>query len=204
MLFMGQIVLDEDLFPNSNGAVVYLFFADDTELLYDEATAVVIQTKDATYKTEYKNLSLKYVPEATGKSIYEFDDDRNATPKEYTLTFNPIETETAIPLAERGYDDIDYEVGLNFSKPQLTGNKIGGQALYIGQLNRPPEWFDSEEWLLLLQLAPTQGYWDTALKTKGIYRPNFYPFSMPLYEFGMISIFISKDYTQTKWEIQNP
>lgn len=206
MLFLGQIVLEEEIFPNSNGAVVYLFFADYTELLYEEATAVVIQTASATYKTEYENFHLKYVAEATGKSIHEWDENNQAIPKEYNLLLDPIETEIDTPVAERWdrWNDFDYDTGLNFSKPELAGNKIGGQAICIGQLSNPPAFYDSEDWHLLVQLAPIQGYWDTTLKAEGNYQPNFYPFSMHLLEFSIISIFISKDYTQTKWEIQNP
>jgi uncharacterized protein YwqG len=206
MLFLGQIVLEEDIFPDSNGAVVYLFFADGIELLYEKSTAIVIQTTNSTYKTEFKNFYLKYVAEATGKSIYEFDEDNNAVPKEYNLLFNPLETEIPTPVAERWdrWNDFDYDTGLSFSKPDLAGNKIGGQAICMSGLSNLPAYYDSEDWNLLLQLAPIQGYWDTALKAQGGYRPNFYPFSMPMYEFTIISIFISKDYTQTKWEIQSP
>lgn len=206
MLFLGQIVLEEAIFQNSNGAVVYLFFADNTELLYEEATAVVIQTKNATYKTAYKNFDLRYVSETTGKSIYEWNDDQNTVPKEYNLVFNSIDTETVTALAERydPWNDFDYDTGLNFSKTELAGNKIGGQAICIANLSQTPVYFDSEDWYLLLQLAPIQGYWDTALLAERIYKPNFYPFVMPLYEFSIVSVFISKDYTQAKWEIQNP
>ena len=92
---------------------------------------------------------------------------------------------------------MDCDTGFEFSKPSLAGNKIGGQPLYIQGLTNPPSEFNSEEWLLLLQLAPTQGYWNNL-------KPNFYPFYIELGEFGILTVFISSDYKQTKCFVQQP
>jgi len=204
MLFLGQIALEEAIFPNSNGAIAYLFFGDEVELLYNEAVAVVIQTKNAVYKT--LNYDLSYTSETTGESIYELDENQGKLPlKDYNVVLSAIETETATPVNKR-YDcwnDLDLDTGYHFSKPELAGNKIGGQAIYVENV-KAPRCYGSKDWYLLLQLAPTQGYWDLLLQDKGFYQPNFYPFFMPMYPFSIVSIFISKDYTQTKWYIQNP
>lgn len=45
MMFQSQIVLDPALFPDSNGAIAYIFYGDG-EQLYNEAFAVVLQTKE--------------------------------------------------------------------------------------------------------------------------------------------------------------
>lgn len=202
MLFMGQIVLEKAIFPDILGNVVaYLFFADEVEQLYPEATAIVIQTDSQTYT----NVEAKYLPDTIGKSIYELADNHQTTfPKEYEAVLSEIETENHLPLLERYHlSYYDYDKGYSFSKPERAGNKIGGQAIYIEGLDNPPEHYDSEDWHLLLQLAPTSGYWDLDLAKKRKYQPNFYPFFMSMYETAIISIFISKDYTQTQWFIQN-
>ncbi|MDX2304490.1 MAG: hypothetical protein NW226_16910 [Microscillaceae bacterium] len=206
MLFMGQIVLEKAIFPDILGNVVaYLFFADEVEQLYPEATAIVIQTDAKTYT----NVEVAHLPDLVGKSIYELAEDHQTTfPKEYEAVLSEIETENYLPLEERynwqkGDFDFQNYTGYQFSKPALAGNKIGGQAIYVEGLDTPPKPFDSEDWHLLLQLAPKAGYWDLTWQKKGLYQPNFYPFFMQMYSTSIISIFISKDYTQTQWFIQN-
>ena len=194
MLFLGQISLDRELFPDSNGTMVYIFFGEESEPIYDEAVGIVIQTSESLYTNE--DSEIEFVSEATGPAIYELDEEGEPIYKEYRVILNPIENEDSIPLEERyTMNDFDYNTGFQFSKPELAGNKIGGQPLYIQGLSNPPEEFNSEEWLLLLQLAPIQGYWNNSQR-------NFYPFLMELGSFGILTIFISKDYKQTKCYIQ--
>lgn len=193
MMFLGQISLNEELFPDSNGTMVYLFFSGESEPLFNGAFAVVIQTSENVYTS---GDMIEFVSEATGPAIYEFDEENQRVYKEYRVTLNPVEDEDLIPLEERyTMNDLDYDTGFQFSRPELAGNKIGGQPLYIQGLDTPPEQFTSDEWLLLLQLAPTQGYWNNL-------RPNFYPFYMDLDEFGILTVFISQDYTQATCYIQ--
>lgn len=104
--------------------------------------------------------------------------------------------ETSTPRAGRT-DGLDYDEGYQFSKPTLAGSKIGGQPFYVGTLDTPPEYFTSDQWEQLLQLAPTQGYWDN-------YQPNFYPFYMEMGEFSLLNVFITKDYKRAEACIQMP
>lgn len=195
MLFLGQIYLHEELFPNNNGTIVYLFISGDVEILYKEATAAVIQTSESVYTS---GDDIEFLSEATGSTIYELDENRQPVYKEYRVILNPVENEDPILLEERyKRNNLDLDTGYQFSRPELAGNKIGGQPLYIEGLTTPPEIFKSQEWLLLLQLAPTQGYWNNL-------QPNFYPFSMELGEFGILTVFISQDYKQVDWYIQQP
>ncbi len=196
MMFLGQIYLNKELFPESDDTMAYLFFAGESEPLYNEAIAIVIQTSESVYTNGAPEI--EFVSEATGSAIYELDEDRQPVYKEYRVVLNPIENEDSVPLEERyTMNDLDYDTGFQFSRPELAGNKIGGQPLYIQRLTTPPEQFNSEEWLLLLQLAPTQGYWNNL-------QPNFYPFYMELGEFGILTVFISKDCTQAICYIQQP
>lgn len=115
----------------------------------------------------------------------------------------PIVVEKAWPLEERfnsygdGADILDYEEGYRFAKPELVGNKIGGQPFYIEGLDTPPEYFTDDKWLQLLQLAPTEGYWNN-------YQPNFYPFYMEMGEFSLLNVFVTKDYKRAEAYIQMP
>lgn len=195
MMFLGQIALDQQLFPNSNGTIVYLFFSGESEPLYNEAFAGVIQTSEKVYTSGDQ---IEFVSAATGPAIYQLDEERQPVYQEYIVVLNPPEDEDSIPLEERyTMNDLDYDTGFQFATPELVGNKIGGQPLYIEGLDTPPEYFTSDEWLLLLQLASTQGYWNNL-------QPNFYPFYMDLGEFGILTVFISKDYTQVVSYIQQP
>lgn len=195
MLFLGQIALNQELFPDSNNTMVYLFFGEESEPIYNEAFAVVIQTSENVHTIGDE---LEFVTEATGPTIYELDEDRQPIYKEYRVILNSVENEESIPIEERyTINDLDYDTGFQFSRPELAGNKIGGQPLYIEGLDTPPEQFNSNEWLLLLQLAPMRGYWDNL-------QSNFYPFHMELGEFGILTVFISKNYTDAKCCIQQP
>ena len=195
MMFVGQILLEPKLFPNSNGTMVYLFIIDECEPLYEEAITTVIQSLENTY---LDNDNFEYASEPTGPTTYEVDENRQVVYKEYKVVLEPIEDEEIISIEEmyRIYE-LDYDTGFQFSKPELAGNKIGGQPLYMKSLTNIAEGFNSEEWLLLLQLAPTQGYWDNL-------QPNFYPFLMELGEFGILTVFISSDYKNTRCYIQHP
>ena len=196
MVFLGQIYLTQELFPNSNDTMVYIFFSGESEPLYNEATAIVIQTSESVYTND--DSEIEFVSEFTGPAIYELNEARQPVYKEYGVLLDPVEDENSIPLEERyAMNDLDYDTGFGFSKPELAGNKTGGQPIYIEGLTTPPEEFTSEEWLLLLQLAPKEGYWNNL-------QPNFYPFHMELGEFGILTVFISKDYTQAKCYIQQP
>ena len=195
MLFLGQVALNQELFPASNGAMVYLFFSEESEPLYNEAFAVVIQTSENVYTSDYE---IEFVAESTGPTVYELNEEREAIYKEYGIVLESEENEASTPLEERyTMNDLDYDTGFQFARPEFAGNKIGGQPLYIEGLDTPPEYFTSDEWLLLLQLAPTQGYWDDL-------HPNFYPFYMELGEFGILEVFISRDYKQAICYVQQP
>ncbi|HMV43805.1 MAG TPA: DUF1963 domain-containing protein [Leptospiraceae bacterium] len=203
MLFLGQIALDERLFPDSKGTIVYIFFSAESEPVYNEAFAVVIQTPETVYTN---GNDIEFISEATGPAIYELqqleededEEDNRAVYREYRVILEAEENEDLIPLEERyTFDNLDYDTGFQFSRPELAGNKIGGQPLYIEGLDTPPEAFNSEEWLLLLQLAPTEGYWNNL-------QPNFYPFHLELGEFGILTVFISRDYKRIEWYIQQP
>lgn len=74
------------------------------------------------------------------------------------------------------------DTGFELARQELARNKIGGQSLYIEGLSTPPEQFYSEEGLLLLQLNPTQRYWNNL-------QPNFYLFHMELGKFGILDNF---------------
>ena len=193
MLFMAQISLNPELFPNNNGTMVYIFFSGDSEIINEVDIATVIQTYENAYLDDD---NFEYASESTGPIICELDENRQAIYKEYKAVLQPIEDEKMVLLEERyTIDDWDCEVKFHFTKSFLAGNKIGGQPLYIQGLTNPPYEFNSEEWLLLLQLAPTQGYWDNL-------QPNFYPFHMDLDDCGILTIFISSDYKQTKCYVQ--
>lgn len=195
MLFLGQIALDQELFPDSDGTMVYIFFGESSEPIYNEAFAVVIQTAENVHTSGDE---IEFVKEATGPTIYELDEEHEAVYKEYRVVLEPKENEDSIPLEERyTINDLDYDTGFHFTRPEIAGNKIGGQPIYIEGLDIPPEQFTSNEWLLLLQLAPKKGYWDNL-------QPNFYPFHMELGEFGILTVFISKDYTKAICYVQQP
>ena len=200
MLFQSQIVLDPALFPNSNGAMAYIFFGDG-EQLPNDAFAVVLQTKDQK-ALHTQSQAMEFANASIGPTIYEWitiNDREEKIPKEYQVILDPLVEEEAIPLKERydEYHDLDYDLGYRFSKPALAGNKIGGQPFYVGYLDTPPEYFTSDEWLLLLQLAPTEGFWDN-------YQPNFYPFYMEMGEFSLLNVFMTKDFKRAEAYIQMP
>lgn len=204
MMFQSQIVLDPALFPDSNGAMAYIFYGDE-EQLSDVDFAVVLQTKE-NKSLNTQSEEIKFVAEATGPAIYEWievDEEDEKVFKEYKVIIEPVVEEKALPLRERynrrtgGTDGLDYDEGYQFSKPELVGNKIGGQPFYVGTLDTPPEYFTSDQWEQLLQLAPTQGYWDN-------YQPNFYPFYMEMGEFGLLNVFITKDYKRAEAHVQMP
>ena len=194
MLFLGQIELNRQLFPGSNGEMVYIFFGEASEPLSDRSVGIVIQTSESIHTNE--DDELQFVSETTGPAIYELGKNDRLVYKEYQVLLEALEEEESIPLEKRfTIYDYDDESGFQFSKPSLAGNKIGGQPLYIEGLDDPPEEFNSEQWLLLLQLAPLQGYWNNS-------QPNFYPFYMNLGDLCIMTIFISKDYKLTKCFIQ--
>lgn len=195
MLFLGQIALNKELFPDSDGIMVYIFFGEGSEPLYNEAFAIVIQTSENVHTSGDE---IEFISEVTGSTVYQLDEDSEPVYREYRVVLEPIENEDSIPLRERyTMNDLDYDSGYQFTRPELAGNKIGGQPLYIEGLDTPPEEFNSDNWLLLLQLAPTEGYYNNL-------QPNFYPFYMELGEFGILTVFISKDYKQAKCYVQQP
>ncbi|BAZ78767.1 DUF1963 domain-containing protein [Sphaerospermopsis kisseleviana CS-549] len=195
MLFLGQIALNHEIFPDSNGIMVYLFFEQESEPLYNEAFAIVIQTTENVYTSGDQ---IEFLSATTGPTIYELNEDNEVVYQEYGVILEHVENEDSVPLKERyTINDLNYDPGYQFARPELAGNKIGGQPLYIGHLTNPPELFTSDEWLLLLQLAPTQGYYNNL-------QPNFYPFYMELGEFGILTVFISQDYTQAVCYVQQP
>ena len=195
MIFLGQISLNQDLFPQPDSTMVYLFFSEESEPLYNEAFAVVIQTSENVHTS---GDGIEFVSATTGPAIYELDEYHQAVYKEYRVVLNPEQNEDLIPLEERyTMNDLDYDTGFQFSRPELAGNKIGGQPLYIEGIDNPPEQFNSDKWLLLLQLAPIQGYWHNL-------QPNFYPFHLELGEFSILTVFISQDYTQAICYVQQP
>ncbi|MGF1490767.1 MAG: DUF1963 domain-containing protein [Prochloraceae cyanobacterium] len=194
MLFMSQISLDPKLFPDSDGTMVYVFFCDECESLYKEAMATVIQTSDNISRNGASYT--EFVSEANGPAIYELDDNCQAVYKEYKVLLDPIEDEEIISIEERyKINNWDDRIGFQFSRPSIAGNKIGGQPLCLYFVKDPEENFNQEEWLLLLQLAPIQGYWNNG-------QPNFYPFYMYLNDSGILTVFISSDYKKTKCYVQ--
>lgn len=198
MTFLSQITPGVELFPNSQGIMAYIFFGTG-EPLYNEAFTVVLQSKESVAINTHTEV--EFVTETTGPTLYELktiDGERQWIAKEYKAALeSPVEEED-LPLLER-YDeaDLDYDEGYQFSKPALAGNKIGGQPFYIEGLDTPPEYYTTDEWDLLLQLAPTRGFWDNL-------QPNFYPFYMELGEFGLLNVFITKDYKRAEVYIQVP
>ena len=130
MMFLGQIYLNQELFPESDRAIAYLFFAGESKPLYNEATAIVIQSEESVYTNGAPEI--EFVSEATGLTLYEWDEDRQAIYKEYRVVLNPIENEDSVPLEERyAMNDLDCDTGFEFARQELAGNKIGGQPLYI-------------------------------------------------------------------------
>ncbi|HAS42580.1 MAG TPA: hypothetical protein DCS93_19020 [Microscillaceae bacterium] len=200
MMFQSQIVLDPALFPDSNGAIAYIFYGDEEQLSnYD--FVVVLQTKEnESLNTQTEEID--FVNEATGPAIYEWVEiggEEEKVSKEYKVVIESVIEEEDLPLLER-YDemnDLDYDAGYQFSKTELAGNKIGGQPFYITGLDTPPEHFVADQWEQLMQLAPVQGYWDGN-------QPNFYPFYMEMGEFGILNVFITKDYKRAEVYIQTP
>lgn len=197
MCFFGQVALPEELFPASADTLVYLFFSAESEPLASESFTAVVQRGTDVYLSA--DPTVVFGAEAQGPTLFEQDEAGRATAREYRAILGPVEVEGAIPLDERyTFNDLDYASGFTFAHPELAGNKIGGQALYIGQLSDPPEPFDAEGWRLLLQLAPRQGYYGDG------FQPNFYPFAMELGEFGILSAFISDDYTHVVCVVEQP
>ncbi|HAS42583.1 MAG TPA: hypothetical protein DCS93_19035 [Microscillaceae bacterium] len=197
MLFMGQIALKNDIFPTSDGLVAYIFFGAALEPVTGSALAIVLQNPQDDFFNTHSNPEIKFTSEATGPTIYEFNEEDEMVSKEYLLSFQNLKEEESVPFEERyTQGELDIEVGYNFSKPELAGNKIGGQPIYV-ERRTPPDCFTSDDWHILLQLAPKQGYIDG-------YGTNFYPFHMELYGFSIVQIFVSKDYKQVEAYILSP
>lgn len=197
MLFLGQILLEEQIFPGSNEMMAYIFI-DEVEVLYNEAIVIVLQP--GILDPGNAHVTYNYIAEAQGPSLYELDEHRQAIPQTQGYDLLTVYAqEPRIDPSERYQPGhrLDYEEGYQFLHPDLAGNKIGGQALYVESLYPPPAYFTSDQWTLLLQLAPKSGYWH------GL-QPNFYPFQMELGEFGLLSIFIKKDYSRAKAYVQQP
>ncbi|GAB4207469.1 MAG: hypothetical protein OHK0022_35750 [Roseiflexaceae bacterium] len=197
MLFLAQIALDGGLFPGADGTVVYLFYSAAAEPLYGEAIAAVIQRGGQVFTSAAPEVS--FVPQASGPAVFELDAARHQVYREYQVIAEPATDEPSIPLTERyQLSDLDLGSGYLFSHPLLAGNKFGGQPLYIEGLDTPPAPFTSDEWLLLMQLAPEQGYWAQE------FQPNFYPFFLEMGEFGIMTVFIARDYTRVVCYTQQP
>ena len=199
MRFLAQLALDPAVFPDGEGIMAYLFFGAG-EPLYNEAFAVVLQTKDEVCLNTHEDLT--FVAATQGPSLYEVqvvERTRQYVPKEYQLVEEAVMEEPALPLAERYKEghDLDYDAGYQFSQPELAGNKIGGQAIYVEGLSTPPAYFTDEAWELLLQLAPIQGFWNKL-------QPNFYPFHLELGEFGLLHVFMTKDRKRAEACVQMP
>ncbi|MEM6344160.1 MAG: DUF1963 domain-containing protein [Bacteroidota bacterium] len=195
MLFLCQLDLVEPIFSKAVGTMVYIFVSD-AEIQYDEGIAVIIQSGTSVIKCADSEIS--FVSKAKGPSIYEIRDDGSEIEKEYRLEFESVENETDISLEE--IDDIfeiDLKEGYRFFRPEFSGNKMGGLPIVIGGFSNLPEFYSQEDWHLLLQLAPIDGYWNNR-------EANFFPFHMELGEFGILTIFISKDYTQAVAYVQQP
>ena len=198
MLFMGQLVLDPDIFPNSQELMAYIFFGNALEPVAGSAMAIVLQNSQTHSFNTQQDPEVTFTSIDTGPTIFELTDDREIIHKEYRLSFNDIKEEKAVPLTDRySREDLDYEKGYQFSKQEIAGNKIGGQPMYVEQMNPSPEYFSSTEWQHLLQLAPKKGY------RKG-YGTNFYPFYMDMYGFSIVNFFVSKDYKYAQAYTQAP
>ena len=188
MLFMGQVVLDVELFPDAPGLMAYLFFGDALEPIAGSAMAVVLQNAQTAAFNTQLDAAITLVPQATGPTIFELTEDRAMEHKTYHLSFCAVKQEAAVPLQERYvYGDLDYEKGYQFSNSALAGNKMGGQPMYVEKMDPAPAYFSDPTWQHLLQLAPKKGY-------VGDRGTNFYPFHMDLYGFGLVNFFVSKDY----------
>lgn len=198
MKFLCQVQLEEEIFHNTTPIMVYVF-VDDIDTVYPEAIVTILQPGNLTEKYEYG--TYKYINKQTGPSIYEIDiDHRTLIPKEYSLV-SFIDKEPIVPVEDQiGSNVWEIDFGYRFDNNRLAGNKIGGQSLLVSHFdttNNIPEHFRNEKWMLLLQLAPKEGFWENL-------QPNFYPFHMELGEGGILSIFISKDFSETHVEIQLP
>lgn len=199
MLFMGQLVLDPDIFPDTQELMAYIFFGNELEPVAGSAMAIVLQNLQTHSFNTQLDPGVSFLPLNTGPTIFEFTDTGEMIYREYRLSFGNLQEEKAVPLAERysREDLVDYEKGYQFSKQEIAGNKIGGQPMYVEQMNPSPEYFSSTEWQNLLQLAPKEGY------SKG-YGTNFYPFHMNMYGFSIVNFFISKDYKHAQAYTQAP
>lgn len=197
MTFLAQIQLQPPLFAGSDGAqTALLFFEAESEPLYDEAFAWILL--DANGEVISRAEEIDFGGETEGARLFELDENRDPVFQDYALRLGDLETELQVPLGERyQMGDLDDSEGYQFSRPELAGNKLGGQPLYIGSLSVAPEVFQSDDWEQLLQLAPRNGYWD------GL-QPNFYPFLLELGEFGILTVFISTDRTALKVSVQQP
>ena len=198
MLFMGQIALEEALFPGAAGTVAYLFVGAQAQPLYHSAIGVVLQRQDGALVGTSAHDAEAWVQKATGPAIFELDAQRQPVYKEYKMVFGPLVEEAAVAVQERvGWDDLEVESGYHFTHPELAGNKIGGQPLYIEGKSVPHDYFTNDQWLHFLQLAPLQGY-------RNHRQPNFYPFYLDLGEFGLLNLFITKDLSQVRGYVQGP
>lgn len=200
MIFLGQITLDDAIFPNCGNVTAYIFFEGDFEPLYDENITIVLQTPETTYVDE-ENEYLTFIDEAEGPMLSEVlvKGEDEVAYNIYKVIYSEVEHE-AVVTPQENYQSIEFdsEKGYHFLKPELAGNKVGGQPLYISGMSTPPEVFTSENWLQLLQLAPTKGYWTED------FNQNFLPFYIEMGDSALLNIFISKDYTKAKCIIQQP
>ncbi len=202
LAFLGQIALDGRLFPGGEGTMVYLFVSEESEPLSDEAVVAVIQSPDGTTTVAADDGGeIPLVESASGPAVRAPDPTPDG-PYGYAVVVHEPEPEPVVPVAERGAGCWDYDInGYRFT-PQaaaLAGNKIGGQPLYVDGLDTPPREFGSGEWLLLLQLAPDEGYWAPEGPP---WRRAFYPFLLELGEAGILTAFISTDYRRFACRIQ--
>lgn len=197
MRFLAQLALNDRLFPGGGGMMAYVFFDDAAEPLYGDGFGVVVQAPGRHHGGNVPDDA--FLPAATGPTLFALDDERREVPAEFDAVIGPEIDEPVVPLKERyRRRDLDHSAGFAFSRPDLAGNKIGGQPLYIEGLDTPPDTFTDDGLRLLLQLAPERGYWAPGL------RRNFLPFHLELGEFGILTVFVSADLTQARVHVQQP
>lgn len=143
MVFLGQVAIDQDLFPGAWAEMAYVFMSDSpTADIWDPNSgenAVIPQPGSPPATVRFEQLR-------EGPTIRKWD-QAIATSSEGPAEFGT----TLVPQAEPPYVSAPYEV---MSKEdardhiaRLVGNKVGGSPVFPQQ-----EEFPFSDWRLLLQL----------------------------------------------------
>jgi len=155
MRFIGQIAMTNDVFPNAEGQVVYLFMTDEED--YVDGTwepnggenAAIIQP------SENVETPLAEVVEArTGPTIQRYTKSlfsNKLKPKNVELSVTLVDIdEPATTLASQQPNAKNQQT--EGDREDIQGNKIGGHPAYIQSEELPD---DEETWQMLVQLDST-------------------------------------------------